>query len=264
MWGRALLPVKAECNSARIKLQRAKIAIIAALEREVRPLMKHWHVANRTHDGRDFKFFEHEDKVLICGGIGAEAGRRATEAAIQLYNPKLMISAGFAGALDPKLKVGNIVVPAFVIDANDGSRFGTGTGSGAIVSSPSIAGPGQKAKLATAYAADAVDMEGAAVGRGAQTHGIPFMAVKSVSDEFDFELPPMQRFVGNSGQFRNVAFAMFVTVRPWLWMKTFTLYRNSVLASKSLCKWLAEQDLQKLQNARPETHPIETPMRIPS
>ena len=245
-------------------MQRAKIAIVAALEREVSPLVKHWRIAKRTYDGCDFKFFEHEDKILICGGIGAEPGRRATEAAIQLYNPKLMISAGFAGALDPKLKVGDILILAFVIDANDGSRLGTGTGSGALVSSPSIAGPGQKAKLATAYGADAVDMEGAAVGRGAQTHGVPFMAVKSVSDEFDFELPPMQKFVGTSGQFRNVAFAMFVTVRPWLWMKTFTLYRNSVLASKSLCKWLAEQDLQKLQNARVGTHPIKASSTYPN
>ncbi len=241
-----------------------RVVIVAALEREVWPLIKNWHVANRTYDGRDFKFFEHEAKVLIFGGIGAEAGRRATEAAIQLYQPKLLISVGFAGALDPKLKVGNILIPAFVIDANHGSRFETGMGSGAVVSSPSIAGAGQKAKLAKAYAADAVDMEGAAVGRGAQTHGIPFMAVKSISDEFDFELPPMQKFVDSSGQFGNVAFAIFTAVRPWLWVKTFTLYRNCVRASESLCKWLAEQDLQELQNSAQERHPIKAPVHIPN
>ncbi|MGH9530294.1 MAG: hypothetical protein ACRD2S_10300 [Terriglobales bacterium] len=234
-----------------------KIAIVAALEREVWPLVKHWRVDNRTYDGRDFKFFEHENRVVVCGGIGGDAGRRATDAVVDLYHPKLLISAGIAGALDPKLRVGNILVPAFVIDANDGSRFATGSGRGAVVSSPAIAGAGEKAKLAKAYGADAVDMEGAAVARGAQAHGIPFIAVKSISDELGFELPPMQKFVDSSGQFRNVAFASFVTVRPWLWMETFNLYKNCVKASESLCKWLAERSFQKLQNPLSDTHLID-------
>ncbi len=238
---------------------KPKIAIIAALEREVWPLVKHWNVATRTDDGREFRFFEQDEKVVLCAGIGGEAGRRATEAVINLYQPKLLISAGFGGALDSRLKVGDILVPAVVIDANDGSRFETGSGTGTVLSSPSIAGAGQKAKLAAEYGADAVDMEGASVGRGAHSHGIQFRAVKAISDEFAFELPPMQRFVDSSGQFRFVAFAVFLSVRPWLWAKTLTLYRNCTKASESLCEWLEQytQSIEKLQNFRPDLHPIE-------
>jgi adenosylhomocysteine nucleosidase len=237
---------------------KSKVAIIAAIEREVWPLVKRWHVAKRTYDGRVFKFFEREEKVVVCAGIGAEAGRIATEAVINLYQPTILLSAGFAGALDPKLRVGNIVVPAFVIDAIDGRRFETRSGTGAVVSSPSIAGAGPKAKLAKAYGAEAVDMEGAAVGRGAHSHGIPFMAVKSISDEFGFELPPMQQFVDPIGQFRFLAFAAFVAVRPWLWIKTLTLYENCAKASESLCHWLDHynHNLEKLQNSAATLHPI--------
>jgi adenosylhomocysteine nucleosidase len=239
--------------------EKPKIAIIAAIEREVWPLVRRWRVAKHTYDGRNFKFFEQEEKVVVCGGIGGDAGRRATEAVIQLYHPRLLISAGFAGALDPKLRVGNIVVPAFVIDGDDGSRFETRSGKGTLVSSPSIAGSGQKAKLAKKYGADAVDMEGAAVGRGAHSHGIPFMAVKSLSDEFGFELPPMQQFVDPSGRFRVLAFAAFVAFRPWLWIKTFTLSKNSMAASESLCRWLEQykHDPQKMENSAAGLHPIE-------
>jgi adenosylhomocysteine nucleosidase len=240
-----------------------KIAIVAALEREIWPLVKHWQVASRTYDGREFKFFEKDKKVVICAGIGGEAGRRATEAVIHLDEPTLLVSVGFAGALNPELKVGNILVPSAVVDANDGSRFETGSGSGVVLSFPLIAGAAQKAKLAKAYGADAVDMEGAAVGRGAQTHGIPFMAVKSISDELGFELPPMQRFVDSSGQFRSLAFAAFVCVRPWLWNKTLRLYRNCAEASNSLCKWLEEHELQILQNTASQAHPIKGAERIP-
>ncbi len=241
--------------------EKSRVAIIAAIEREVWPLVNRWRVAKRTYDGRDFKFFEQAEKVVVCAGIGGEAGRRATEAVINLYQPTLLLSAGFAGALDPKLRVGNILVPAFVIDGNDGGRFETGSGTGAVVSSPSIAGSGQKAQLAKKYGADAVDMEGAAVGRGARSHGISFMAVKSISDEFAFELPPMQQFVDPSGQFRFLAFAAFAAVRPRLWIKTFTLYENCTRASESLCNWLDQytHDLEKLQNSASELHPTNRP-----
>ena len=54
----------------------AKIAMVAALEREVHPLIKHWRRVEREYEGRRFKFFEDGDAVLICGGVGAEAARR--------------------------------------------------------------------------------------------------------------------------------------------------------------------------------------------
>src|SRR5438445_7222079 len=59
---------------------RRKIALVAALEREVWPLVKHWSASEREFDGRQFRFFENARAVLVCGGIGAEAARRATEA----------------------------------------------------------------------------------------------------------------------------------------------------------------------------------------
>src|SRR6476646_707908 len=81
-----------------------KVAMVAALEREVRPLVKRWQVAEKEHDGRRFRFFENGDVALVCGGIGAAAARRAAEAVIAIFDPKVVCSAGFAGALDPKLK----------------------------------------------------------------------------------------------------------------------------------------------------------------
>ena len=50
-------------------------------------------------------------------------------------------------------------------------------------------------KLAQSYGAQAVDMEAAAVARGAQARGVRFMAVKAISDESTFAMPSMDRFV---------------------------------------------------------------------
>src|SRR5579885_532649 len=96
---------------------KRKIAIVAALEREVRPLIKNWLVSHREHDGRRFRFFETENVVLVCGGLGAVAARSAAEAVIVLFAPSIVYSVGFAGALDRDLKVGDIFCPSRIINA---------------------------------------------------------------------------------------------------------------------------------------------------
>ena len=101
-------------------------------------------------------------------------------------------------------------------------------------------------------------MEAAAVARGAQSHGLQFKAVKAISDEHDFEMPPMERFIRHDGQFRTAAFAVFIAIRPWLWTKAARLARNSAKASDALCAWLSQQDrdLEKLENSGSESHLI--------
>src|SRR5882757_3718770 len=99
----------------------SKIAIIAALEREIHSLVKDWRLTSIQHEGRNFTFHEGGHAVVVCGGIGAEAARRAAEAAIAHYSPDLLISAGVAGALVPDLHVGDTIFPAMVIDTKDGS-----------------------------------------------------------------------------------------------------------------------------------------------
>ena len=236
----------------------AKVAMVAALEREVRSLVKRWRSVEREYGGRGFKFFECGQTVLVCGGIGSEAARRATEAVIALYAPDLVLSVGFAGALEPALKVGEIVSPSRVVDANDGSSVETGTGCGVIVSSSTIAGPEQKQKLAESYGAQAVDMEAAAVARGAQARGVRFMAVKVISDESDFAMPTIDRFVDGKGQFQTGRFVIFSASRPWLWAGVIQLARNGAKASKALCAQLERYitEAKKPEVSGPELHPI--------
>ena len=71
---------------------KRKTAVVAALEREVRPLIKNWQATAREHDGRHFRFFEKDNFVLVCGGIGAMPARRAAEAVIALFNPEVIYS----------------------------------------------------------------------------------------------------------------------------------------------------------------------------
>jgi len=236
----------------------AKVAMVAALEREVRLLVKRWPTIEREHEGRRFKFFESGQAVLVCGGIGADPARRATEAVIALYLPEVVLSVGFAGALDAALKVGETFSPGRVIDVRDGSSVEIATGRGVLVSAVTIAGMEDKVKLAESYGAQAVDMEATAVARGAQARGVRFMAVKAISDESSFNMPPMDRFVNEKGQFRAGRFLMFTGLRPWLWLRVIQLASNSVEASRALCVELDRyvNDPKKTEVSGPQLHPI--------
>jgi adenosylhomocysteine nucleosidase len=217
----------------------SRIAIIAAMEREVRPLIRSWKVRTMEHGGRRYRLFENGEAALVCVGIGAEAARRATEAVIREVNPGRVISVGFAGALDGSLRVGHILEPRTVINAADGVRTEVGSGEGILVSSATVAGKEGKIRLAKTYGASAVDMEAAAVAQGAQARGIEFGALKAISDAADFSLPLLDRspdrFVASDGSFHSVTFGLHVALRPWLWRATLALARNSSKASRALC-----------------------------
>jgi nucleoside phosphorylase len=218
-----------------------KVAIVAALEREVKGLIRNWNRIEREFEGRKWAFFERGELVVVCGGIGTECARRAAEAVIALYHPARVESVGFAGALDETLRVGEVFRPAEVIDARDGSRFetsgfesGDAKGDGRLVTFMAVAGAEQKAKLAQAYQARAVDMEAAGVFASARAHGVAFGATKVISDESDFEMPETADFIDAAGRFKTASFVMYVALRPWLWRRVATLARNSNMAAKAL------------------------------
>jgi adenosylhomocysteine nucleosidase len=216
-------------------MDMSRIAIVAAMEREVAPLIRGWKVRTLEHAGRKYRLFENGNAALICGGIGAEAARRATEAVIQEKRPARVISAGFAGALDSTLKVADVLEPRTVVNSADGARVETNSGDGTLVSYVAVASREQKRRLSSAYGAAAIDLEAAAVAQGAVVRGVQFAALKAISDAADFAMPAMEGFIASDGQFQTSKFALHVAMRPWLWGSTIALARNSARASRALC-----------------------------
>jgi adenosylhomocysteine nucleosidase len=228
------------------------IAIVAALDREIRPLIKNWPSTKIHHEGRDFIFYHCSYAIAVSGGIGPECARRAAEAAIARYSPQLVISAGIAGALVPELQVGETIFPALVIDTRDGSSHATGIehalggnsalGRTTLASYPEIASARQKRQLANSYRAHAVDMEAAAVARAAELHNLRFLAVKAISDDVNSEISELNRFI-RQGRLASKSLIFYLIPRPWLWRKIFRLARNTELAAQNLCRWLREAAL---------------------
>ena len=213
-----------------------RVAIIAAMPGELKPLVRGWphSTRNKVH------FWNKRDSegewIAACAGTGQSAATRAF-AAIEDGGPAdLVFSVGWVGALTAEIATGTAHNIAGVIDARTGERFRCDAGAGErwLVTSPIVANEAEKQRLASAYNAGLVDMEAAAIARLAQMRGIPFYCIKGVSDGFHDKLPDFNRFIRPDGQFDLTAMVLFAILRPWHWPSLIRMGENSRQASQSL------------------------------
>jgi adenosylhomocysteine nucleosidase len=221
----------------------SRIAIIAALERELDPLVRGWARSRLQASGKSLPCFESGEVIAVAGGVGCHRAELAARAVIEKYRPQVLVSAGLAGALIRSLKVGNIVTPNVIVDAATGTEYrcqlgGDVVGGGVLVSAAEITGSGSKASLARRFHALVVDMEAAGVAKVAQEFNVGFRCVKAISDEFDFAMPPMDKFVDGEGDFRTGTFLRWAALRPQYWPATIRLARKAGQAARALADWL--------------------------
>ncbi|MGH8671186.1 MAG: hypothetical protein ACREUA_03985 [Burkholderiales bacterium] len=194
----------------------AQLGIIAALPAEARLLQ-------RCSAGVE----------VLCAGVGAHNARVAAE---RLLNDgaQALLSWGSAGALDPSLPPGCLVLPDCVIDSR-GTKFIVDSDwharlrqrlhghldvhTGALLESPSmVSGIGQKRSLFASYDAVAVDMESATIARVAGSAGVPFVAVRAIADPADMALPGcVGRAIDTQGRINTTRLLSSVALRPSDW-----------------------------------------------
>jgi adenosylhomocysteine nucleosidase len=151
-------------------------------------------------------------------GMGAAAAGRAG-AALVARAPRALLAAGFCGALDPGLRVGDLVAAERVVDEASGEAFVADAGllaaapgrRGTLVSAVRLArGPAERARLA----GTAVDLESAALARAAAAAGVPFLALRAVSDTARQTLPDFSRMADGEGRLRVRAGARHLIGHP--------------------------------------------------
>jgi adenosylhomocysteine nucleosidase len=142
--------------------------------------------------------------LLAVSGIGLAAAAVAAGALIEAGASALM-TFGMAGALDPALKPGSVVLPRELI-FTDGARFQASSSwrervaaelsslravseGNLLTCDRAIETPALKAAAFHNTGAAAVDMESAAVARVAAGHNVPFIAVRVIVDTAADSLP---------------------------------------------------------------------------
>jgi len=106
------------------------------------------------------------------------------------------LSAGFSGATQPGMQVGDLVCASEVIDASSARRFhpdarrfeGSFTVGPIVTVEKFLSTPAAKEQAGRAFNAVAVDMEAAAVARAADEMRIPWAAVRVILDPMEMTL----------------------------------------------------------------------------
>jgi adenosylhomocysteine nucleosidase len=213
-------------------MQSKPVAVIAAMPIELAPLIGN--VQPRSVQGVDL--FELPQAVVAVGGIGEKFARRAAEVAIDQVQPRWLLSAGMVGAISPQLKVGDAGRIREVVEVATGTRYATsGGGDWVLVTSPDVSDAREKHELREKFSADVVDMEAAAVAQVANERGLEFASVKAVSDDAEFVMPPLNRFIDGDGRFATRKFLIYVALHPRWWSALGKVKNNSEIASRNLC-----------------------------
>ncbi|HMG01515.1 MAG TPA: hypothetical protein VK596_00185 [Edaphobacter sp.] len=221
-----------------------RIGIIAALPGELKPLARGWERQRSGVRGLAvWKTMRGEDELIaVSGGMGSHAALRSVTAA-EFFGPlDLLLSIGWAGALEPRLKSGDCYVPTETIDAQTGERFSSAGDRGVLrlVTTAHVAGATEKRRLRESYGAALVDMEAATVARLAQIRGVPFVCFKGVSDAPDAELPDLNPFIDEQGQMRMAPFLAHVALQPRFWGPLMEMGKNSSVAARAIAKRVNE------------------------
>jgi len=251
-----------------------RVAIIAALPGELKPLVRGWPTSSRGNIHFWAQRNEEEEWIAACSGAGQAAATRAF-AAIEDGGPiDLVFSYGWAGALSADIASGSAHNVAGVIDARTGERFNCDAGAGRhwLVTSPIVANEAEKQRLSSTYSGGAyppkfpvglVDMEAAAIARLALMRGIPFYAIKGISDGFHDKLPDFNRFIRSGGQadgqLNLPALVLFSILRPWHWPSLMRMGENSRKASHSMRKCLLDFLDERAMTDDPDGNPDPEP-----
>jgi adenosylhomocysteine nucleosidase len=239
------------------------LALMAALREEITDLLRAIDVEEAFSEGESCLYkgkYSQRDILLVQSGPGKERAERAAAYLLDHFSVVPLLSIGFAGALSPEPKVGDVVLCRHLYCSNgDGvgdsrlesrcssdiglvslSRDLVGQAAGKLLEGDSvtvrrlIGEPAIKERLGKAFSALAVDMESYWIARIASSKGIPFLAVRAISDSMEEGLPPMERFTDSRLAWRWEKAMPYFLFYPLEIKRLIGLYHNARQARRNL------------------------------
>ncbi len=204
--------------------------------------------------------FPGEGSFVCQTGIGREAAQVAADAALARFAPTVVLSVGLAGGLEPGVTVGDVVICTHVdheshrhsdsaqsIYANQSlldaalqtaaaSGLSVRTGTSLTVDEAAW-GPAEKAAHHAWKSHDIVEMESFWIAAAASKRGLPFAAVRSISDASVDTLPNIGA-MRPDGTLDQQKFLAYLQEHPETGPQLSAIAQNSRLALTNLAAFL--------------------------
>jgi hypothetical protein len=167
----------------------------------------------------------------ICGLTPLRVGLRAQQLRVDtIDNQKGIILAGLAGALDPSLNIGDVIIEAF----GDYSWPEFPYPQGKILTQDKLLStPEEKDRAFAETGACAVDMEAAVVRQ--KFPGIPMLHIRAISDRADQMMPAITLgWLDADGRPKMRAVTASLAMNPTLIPSVIKIGRNSQIAARAM------------------------------
>jgi adenosylhomocysteine nucleosidase len=216
----------------------APILVCFALDREAAPL--------RRRRG------EIPGVRILVTGMGPRRAAASVESSIANDRPDIVLTCGFAGALDPKLIHHQVLIESADVFIRE-TFLPHGVSSGKFCCTHRIAiRAEEKRALWDNTRASAVEMESGEIHQVCARHKIPCATIRVISDVASETLPlDFNQLRDSEEQLSNRSLAWAILKRPWILPQLAALGRNSARASEKLAAILVRgiQDLMTSQMA---------------
>lgn len=240
-------------------MERTCLGLVAAMPQEIAPLLRRFK-GYRKERASGFALYRFAlpgaDVVLIESGMGPAHAQRATEALISAARPGLILNFGLCGGVQPGLAVGELVLAERVLWLEQGrltqeaqpepelvgvvgeacTSAGLQPKRGSFVTAAAIMNKKEVARsLGGGTAHPVLEMETAAVLRAARLEGVPFLALRCVSDAHDEELGfSLEEFCDSELRVSPLRVLGCISRKPWIIPQLLRLSGNTKKASEKL------------------------------
>jgi adenosylhomocysteine nucleosidase len=124
--------------------------------------------------------------VAVVTGMGTRLAAEGIERLLDAMTPSYVLVVGITGAVDDDTPIGTVIRPARVIDHATGREhrhqpLGPGEAHGALWTTDVIT-PASELPALRAQGVVALDMETAAIAQACEARGVPWTAVRAISD----------------------------------------------------------------------------------
>jgi 5'-methylthioadenosine/S-adenosylhomocysteine nucleosidase len=236
------------------------IGLIGAFSQEVKIIQQDMEIKTRINIPplRIFHGTYHGVPItLVQSGIGMKKAARAVEYLLKKFKIKAVVSFGFAGAIAPEIRVGDIAIAQKIIQIEEANELYSGDvnerlreiidvactqanlrvvcGNIATVSM-AITQKELKDKIHAVSNAIAVEMEGAGILRVCQKANIPFCSLRVISDmadesfRFDFNKVRDKK----SDDISAVKLTKYILFHPFQIGMIYHIWKNFSCAQRNL------------------------------